>query len=655
MQSTAEVLRAHQALGQTTALGFASAIGFLNLEAGTHTEFLARKILVNAQQGYTVDVAWISQLLSRQNADGGFGDRPGYGSSVLDTAVALEALAATNQATSAQSVRAIGFLRECQQSNGGWADGANDASVYLTAASMRALLPYRTTYASVAGGLTGGQNFLLSRRGLDGLWGGDFLSALALLAVTPNLSDVSVISNSAAGLRALQLPNGSWSNDSYTTALALQAIRAIESRSSGGSTSTTTEGAIAGYVVRANSSEPLSGVTVTINELAGTQVATNGDGFFMFPGLPPGDYTVIATKAGYTLAGVAVGVDANQVTLAGKLVLEVVPDSGLLRGVVFDAATLKPLQSVQVSLNGTSSLSVLTNGAGEFDFGPVVPGSYTVHFAKMGYNTLSGAVTIVAGQVVSMQPAMTAAVPGGDVDDTPGVVVGEVVDGKTGQPIANAVFNLGGGLSATTATDGSFSITSVPRGTYEGTVTATGYHSGTFSLVFTAGASGAIGKMSLFRMEATPAPTTLTLRGLVTDGVSGAPIADSTVTLVESGAEVNTSTDGRFTFSGITLKNFSLFVSASGYVPDTYTIQVSAMGEAEVQLRLSPPPPDVPGATTSTLAGVVTDSVSGAPISGVRVTVTGTALSATHGRHGALQPRWHHQPVVLRAGVRGGL
>ncbi|WNG57478.1 terpene cyclase/mutase family protein [Archangium gephyra] len=152
VQSTAEVLRAHQALGQTTALGFASAIGFLNLEAGTHTEFLARKILVNAQQGYTVDVAWISQLLSRQNADGGFGDRPGYGSSVLDTAVALEALAATNQATSAQSVRAIGFLRECQQSNGGWADGANDASVYLTAASMRALLPYRTTYASVAGG-----------------------------------------------------------------------------------------------------------------------------------------------------------------------------------------------------------------------------------------------------------------------------------------------------------------------------------------------------------------------------------------------------------------------------------------------------------------------------------------------------------------------
>ncbi|MCY1078598.1 carboxypeptidase regulatory-like domain-containing protein [Archangium lansingense] len=631
VQSTAEVLRAHQALGQTAAPGFASALGYLNLDAGTHTEFLARKIVVNAQQGYTVDPTWISQLLSRQNADGGFGDRPGYGSSVLDTAMALEALASTNQATSAQAVRAIGFLREHQQSNGGWADGANDASVYLTAASMRALLPYRTTYASVAGVLTGGQNFLLSRRGSDGLWGEEFLSALALLAVAPNLSDVSVVSSSVAALRALQLPNGSWINDSYTTALALQAIRAVESRTSGsgGSTSTPTEGAISGYVVRANSSEPLSGVTVTINELTGIQVATNGDGFFMFPGLPPGDYTVIATKAGYTSAGVAVGVDANEVTLAGTLVLEVVPDTGLLRGKVFDAATLEPLQSVQVSLTGTFSQSVLTNGAGEFDFGPMVPGSYTVRFAKTGFNTLTGTVTIVAGRVLSMQPGMTAAVPGGYVDDAPGTVVGQVVNGKTGQPLVGAVFNLGGGLSATTGADGSFRITSVPRGTYEGTVTASGYHAGTFSLVFTAGASGEIGTMSLFPVETTPAPTTLTLRGLVVNGVSGAPIAGATVTLTESGAGATTGTDGRFVLTGITLKNFSLSVSATGYLPHTYTIQVSAMGEAEVQLQLSPPPPDVPGATTSTLAGVVTDTVSGAPISGARVTVTGTALSAT--------------------------
>ncbi|MFY0567182.1 carboxypeptidase regulatory-like domain-containing protein [Archangium lansingense] len=627
VQSTAEVLRAHQALGQTTDLVFASALGYLNLDAGTHTEFLARKIVVNAQQGYTVDAAWISQLLSRQNADGGFGDRPGYGSSVLDTAMALEALAATNYGTSSQAVWAIGFLRDHQQPNGGWADGANDASVYLTAASMRALLPYRLTYQSVAAVLTGGQNFLLSRRGMDGLWGEDFLSSLALVSVVPGLGDVSVVSNSVAGLRARQLSNGSWSDDSYTTALALQAIRAFESRASSGIP--TAYGGISGYVFKANSTEPIAGATVAIKELPGIQVATSSDGYFMFLGLAAGDYTVSATKAGYTSAGIAVGVEPKMITLAGTLVLDVVAETGLVRGKVFDAATLEPLQSVQVSLNGSSNYSVLTNGRGEFDFGPVVPGGYALSFAKAGYNTLMGTATVVGGQVVSTQLGMTVAAPGGYVDNMPGTVVGQVVDGKTGQPIAGAVFNLGSGLSATTDADGAFSIASVPRGSYQGTVSATGFKTGNFNLVFSAGASGEVGKLSLFQEGTTPAPGTLRLSGRVTDGVSGAPISGATVTLVESGASVTTGTDGRYVLTDITLKNFNLYVSANEYIPATYTLQVLAMGEAEVELKLSPPPPAVPGATTSALAGVVTDSETGAVIRDALVTVTGTELSAT--------------------------
>ncbi len=257
VQSTAEVLRAHQSLGQTTAVGFGAALGYLNLHAGTHTEFIARKIVINAQQGYTVDVSWVTQVLANQNADGGFGDRPGYGSSVLDTAMALEALAATNYGVGSHSVRAIGFLKDHQQSNGGWADGANDVSVYLTVASMRALLPYRTTYQSVAAVLTSGQNFLLSQRGADGLWGEDFLSSLALLVIVPSLSDVSVAAHSIAGLRIRQLADGSWSNDSYTTALALQALRAFESRPRGGTP--TTDGAISGYVAMASSTEAIVG------------------------------------------------------------------------------------------------------------------------------------------------------------------------------------------------------------------------------------------------------------------------------------------------------------------------------------------------------------------------------------------------------------
>jgi len=49
VQSTAEVLRTYQALGQQAQPPFNPALGFLNADAELNTEFLARRIIVNAQ------------------------------------------------------------------------------------------------------------------------------------------------------------------------------------------------------------------------------------------------------------------------------------------------------------------------------------------------------------------------------------------------------------------------------------------------------------------------------------------------------------------------------------------------------------------------------------------------------------------------------
>lgn len=107
--------------------------------------FLARKIIVNAQVSNDVS-SLLSELLTHQNFDGGFGDSIGFDSSVLDTVFALEALAAAGVESGPDVAGAVGFVLNEQQPDGGWADGANELSVYLCAFATRALAPYRDTF-----------------------------------------------------------------------------------------------------------------------------------------------------------------------------------------------------------------------------------------------------------------------------------------------------------------------------------------------------------------------------------------------------------------------------------------------------------------------------------------------------------------------------
>ena len=625
VQATAEALRAQQALRQDGAASFDRGLSFLRSLAEVHAEFTARRLAIEAIAGSPVDPV-VAALLSLQNGDGGFGDNTAQQSTILSTAFALEALAVSAQAGTPLR-GAVGYLLNHQMPDGSFADGANAGSILLTAQSMRALIAYRATYAGVAGAITAAQNFLLSQRAADALWAEDFLSAAALLALAPAVADVSLIDDSAAALLAHQRADSSWQGDAYTTALAIQALFAYDNRKAG--TPPPLSGSIAGHVVRANSTEPVGQATVTITESPGASVLTSGDGYYLLPALPTGHYTVTATKAGYGSASTVVSVDARQATVAPDLILDLQPQTGLVRGLVFDADSKAPLQGVQVTLGGPSSRSVLSNAAGLFDFGPVTPGSYSISFALAGYSTLSGAATVVAGQTLSTQLGL--ALAGGYQDASPGVVRGLFVDGKTNQPLAGATFDLGGGRSGVSGADGSFGIAAVPRGSYQGTARATGYQSITFNLLFSAGASGDVGTVALFPTSTVPPPTTLNLTVRVLDGVSGAAIAGATATVVETGATAASGADGRARFAGLALKSFNVSLAAAGYQAATYGVQVGAFGDAEVTLRLSPPGS---GDTTSTLSGSISNALNRAPIAGAVVSVVGGSLSATTGADG---------------------
>jgi hypothetical protein len=377
VQSTADVLRAYQALGQSNQTPFTPALNFLNAYSDTSAEYLARKMVVNVQAGNNVS-ALVIELLTHRNIDGGFGHQTGIESSVIDTAYALEALAIANYSSGTIAPTAVTYLLNRQQPNGGWFDGSNDTSVYLSALSFRALWLYRNTNTSVPPALTKARDFLLSQRDGAGSWGEQFNTALVLTALIPYLPDTSLIANSITTLQSAQLSNGSWANDPYTTALALQALRAAELRGGGMIGS----GAVSGYVVKAGSGEAIAGATVSLLEQSGVSVLTNGDGYFLIPNLAGKGYTVTASKSGFSAASLAVNVVSGGVTLAGRLVLSPGTQGGFVNGKIFDATDLTALVGATVSLSGAGSYAGTTDAAGKFDLGAVAAGAYTVNIHK---------------------------------------------------------------------------------------------------------------------------------------------------------------------------------------------------------------------------------------------------------------------------------
>lgn len=88
--------------------------------------------------------------------------------------------------------------------------------------------------------------------------------------------------------------------------------------------------------------------------------------------------------------------------------------------------------------------------------------------------------------VVNLAAALGAAAPEPAPSD-PGAITGTVSEQRTKKPIANASVDCGAAGGATTASDGSYSITDVAAGSYTCTASATGYHSKSQSVSVSSG------------------------------------------------------------------------------------------------------------------------------------------------------------------------
>lgn len=232
------------------------------------------------------------------------------------------------------------------------------------------------------------------------------------------------------------------------------------------------------------------------------------------------------------------------------------------------------LQGVQIALAGARSANATTNVNGTYSFSGLPAGNYSLTPALAGYtfNPASSIVTLASGAASSGNNFVESAYTG---------VTSSVAGKVSGPLVQNAIFRLSGAGTGAVLADssGNYSFTGLAAGSYTVTPSLAGYVFSPASFATTTLAGDALtGKNFTAAVYAAP---TSSLSG----SVSGAVAQNVTITL--SGANsgsVMTDENGKYSFVGLALGNYTLTPSLSGYAlsPASRTLIVNAVGDFSI-------------------------------------------------------------------------
>jgi 5-hydroxyisourate hydrolase-like protein (transthyretin family) len=564
-QSTAESLSTLIALNETGQPALSSGLQFLQQEFERYqsTENTSRLMIAKAEQGQ-IDPALIAQLQSYQNSDGGFGALPGYASTVLDTAFAAQALALSGRSTTQTAGFAVNYLLAQQQAGGSFALGANAPSVFVTALVSQTLQAYRYVY-SVADSIKKANNYLITQTSADGSIGEPFETALAVIAMAPVVADQGVYQAQIEYLKAAQLPNSSWADDVYTTALALKALFAQQAATP----PQPDKAGLAGQVVNGQSGEPLANVSVqvTASDSQTTSAVTDTEGRYVLNNLAPGSAELQFTATGFLSATATASLKADETTSVNVGLLanpQANPIS--LLGKVIDSETALALADVQIRVLN-SAYATQTDNQGAFVLNDIPAGSLTVEVVKQGYATVVLAVSAPAGGAVNLDTI--ALVPGG-VAGSASSITGLISDAVTGSPLHGVLVSLSGAdnRSSYTGQDGRFVFADVQPGN----ITITASHAGYSNATGNAAIGDGIHLEFNAALVKASDPALVTLQGQVKDALTRQPLMGASVS-VNSGRTVQTDAEGSFYIGAIEPGAINLEFRAAGYTTVSYTIR----------------------------------------------------------------------------------
>ncbi len=338
-----------------------------------------------------------------------------------------------------------------------------------------------------------------------------------------------------------------------------------------------------------------SGVSVTLQE-TGASTTSNSLGHFSFTDLSPGAYTVVLRKAGYVQTQETVEVRGS----GAILVTIILPrERGSVAGVLQLEGASNHGGAVVTLVE--AGLTATTNVQGQFLFENVMTGTYTVRARKDLY--VDGQQTVEVRVNEQSQAHLTLALVRGDVTGTV-----QMADAASPSGVTLTVMETG----ATTTTDsqGQFSFTGLPLGTYTLRAQKDGYAAVQQSVTVRTGAPASV-SFTLARARGRVEGTALL------EGESNH--AGISLSLLETGATATTDAQGRFAFTSVAAGTYTLEARRSGY----------ALSQQSVTVR-----EDQPSTLSFTLArerggvvGVLQLGDGAVPVD-ITVTLAGTAFSA---------------------------
>jgi hypothetical protein len=295
-----------------------------------------------------------------------------------------------------------------------------------------------------------------------------------------------------------------------------------------------------------------------------------------------------------------------------------------------------PISGASVSSGGNGAI---TGSDGVYTL-QLPDGTATLTAALAGYQNASESVTVTAGQTtqaatLQMQPV------------SPGNVTGSVVNsagtGLSGASVA------AGGLTTTTAADGSYALNDLPAGSTTIKASLTGFQSGSTTVTVVAATT-----------TAAPAITLVSGSGSITGSIkttAGAAIAGASVGF--GGGTATTDANGNYTLTGVPVGTVQLVASASGFQSVTQSVTVTGGNTSTANFTLTA------AASTGTVTGKITNASTGGLVASATVSWSGgsttsntsgiyTLTNVTAGTQNITAVKTGYLSRTLAVGVTGG-
>jgi choice-of-anchor A domain-containing protein len=535
-------------------------------------EHLARQIIVQAASS-PVAPSRINQLMAYQNADGGFGGTGKFASNILDTSFALIALRAAGQSSGDALARAVSYLAERVGTldNSGLNLDAGSRP-YVASYALLALQTHATQF-SIAQAIEAARSYLLAQQG-SGSYAETLLNAISAIALSLSSTSGTGLDDLRAALRASQMPDGSWANDPYLTALALRGLM-------GSSNPPPPQTARINATVReAQTLVPIAGATATLTGASSTGGSTAPDGRIVFPDLPPGTYALRVEKPGFVSVDLsAITVVASQSVDLGFIDLNRASSNATLRGLISDIRDGSPVAGATVAIQGAASQQVLSSPDGRYEIISSAAGTVAITVTKAGFQVVEASGTLALGHVLEFSPSLY---PDGFTPPTTAVLAGTVVSADGDAPIAGANIQVGTSQVESGA-NGSFQLPGLTVGAVSASVSANGF----LSAHLTGTLAPGVNNVGLIRLVPDQPVTTSTVTGRITDADNGTSIAGALIEVAGSGLRASSGTDGRYQIAGIPEIPFTLTTTAAGYQSRSATAGSQVHGSFVADMALN--------------------------------------------------------------------